>query len=393
MIFILSYTVNSLERELLGNQNAAELTRLIKEFKRNPEYQLPQTAKLRFYLTNGGNAGLPEFLHDLPVGFNDELVHENAAYFVLISKFNDQVIYIINDISEFEATEQALNKIFIVSWIIFIVMMFAVSYLLSRYLLKPISDFADEIESLKPEQRGLKLSGKYSGLEIEKITRAFDKYLIKLDEHVERQHSFAAMASHELRTPLTIVQTSAELIGNQTDKPQIISQCQKIQRSTTKMNNMILALLSITRDQFSASDNEKVLLASSISEEVESCQNEIKLNNIEINNLVKTNITLNCNTSLLSVVINNLLSNAIKHCKNGLIQFQYDQNVLSIIDNGSGLDAADTKQLFKFGVAGKNSGGYGLGLYITHLICDKQGWKLDLINANPGTAANVAFLK
>lgn len=394
MVFLLGNI--ALEHDLMENQNRVELQRLKNEFNQNPDYHLPQTAKLRIYMEDADSSALPAYLRELPIGFNDEIETGDFTYFVLVSQFNDRYIYIVNDISEFEKTENAFGQLILISWIILMVLIFAVSYLLTRHLLKPISDFADEIGQLQPQQRGLKLSGKYHGLEIEKITHAFDQYMGKLDEYVERQRSFSAMASHELRTPLTIVQTSAELISSQTSNNLITDQCNKIIRSTSSMSDMILALLSITRDQPLKDENNKVSLVATVKEALENRKNEIRLNKIEIyidtDHWDSANDCLQCNSALLSVVLNNLLSNAIKHSPQGLIRITYQHHGLSIEDNGSGVESEDMDQLFKFGVAGKNNGGYGLGLYITWLICQRQGWRIELSHANPGTIAKVTFM-
>jgi signal transduction histidine kinase len=391
LILVFSYSNSLLEQELLEKQNLSELERLKQEFVRDPLYQLPQTAKLRIYQPNRDNTELPLYLQSLPRGYNDELSTEEKTYFVLVSDLNEKPIYIVSDISEFENSEKTFETIIFISWAILLALIFAVSYLLTRYLLKPISDFADEIDRLRPEQRGLKLSGNYQGLEIGKITRSFDRYLNQLDEYVERQRSFAAMASHELRTPLTVVQTSAELISSQTEDELIQSQCEKINRSINNMSNMIIALLSITRDQPQQEKNSDISLFNIVIDALENRHNEIRFNGIKIDNQISSQAAINGNRSLISVVINNLLSNAIKHSPQGIITIRYQGQLLSIEDNGSGLDTEDVEQLFKFGVAGKNNGGYGLGLYIARLICDKQGWKLALKKADPGTIANVTF--
>lgn len=392
MILVFAYSVNVLEHELMQKHIFAELELVKKELGKNPHYILPQTANLQVYKPDTNNPSLPAYLRDLPAGFHDEVSTNGSTYFVLVSKFNDETLYLVNDISEFEESENTFWIITIVSWVILMTLIFVVSYLLSRYLLKPISDFSDEIGQLQPHQRGLKLSGKYHGLEIEKITHSFDQYLKKLDEYVERQHAFAAMASHELRTPLTVVQTSAEIIDSQTQDKLISNQCKKISRSTTNMSDMILALLSITRDQTRDEENSRVELHELVEEALGNFEQQIRLSKIQVDNWVTPEISFCCNSALLSVVVNNLLSNAIKHSAQGLIRITYMNHSLSILDNGEGLGSENIEQLSQMGVAGKNSGGYGLGLYITKLICDKQGWKLDLQNANPGTLARVTFL-
>lgn len=392
MIIIFAYSNNVLEDKLLVNQNLAELERLKKEFNRNPDYELPQTAKLRFYLPLNEDDVLPEYLQSLPIGYNDEVNVESYSYFVSVGEMSGRPVYIVSDISEFERSERIFETIIVWSWAILIALIFSVSYLLSRYLLKPISDFADEIEQLKPQQRGLTLSGKYQGLEIEKMARSFDRFLNKMDEYVERQHSFAAMSSHELRTPLTVIQTSAELISSQSENELIQQQCQKISRSSGNMSNMILALLSITRDQPSIEKNSDSSLMTVIEDVLEQHEREIKMNGITVHKHIHKDEKVASSDSLLAVVVNNLLSNAIKHCTGGEINIAYEYPALLINDNGSGLDTQNIDQLFKLGVSGNKNGGYGLGLYITKLICDKQGWRLDLTSANPGTQAKVTFL-
>lgn len=389
LLAVVLYSIDRIEHELLENQNSAELQRLREELTLNPSYPLPQTAKLRIYLESSDD--IPDILRHLPLGFNNEISVDKRTYFTLVGMVNEQRIYLMNDISGIEDSETRLGWIIAISWLTLMMLIFAVSFLLSRHLLQPISDFAEEIELLKPEQRGMKLSGKYQGLEIAKITHAFDQYLSKLDEYVERQHAFSAMASHELRTPLTVVQTSAELIASQTDDPLIQQQCKTIYRSSTRMRDMIMALLSITRDRPLESEINTTSLHSLLQETLDNYKHEIQHSQIGIDYQVPVDSQVNASPTLLSVVVNNLVSNAIKHTPEGEISIRFKAGELSITDNGSGLDRKNIDQLFKFGVAGSNSGGYGLGLYITRLICDRQGWQLKLLPADPGTCAKVIF--
>ncbi len=392
LIIVFAYSFHVLEYDLMEKYNQAELEHIEEQLRQNPAYELPQTANLQMYRSDGSDLSLPHYLHDLAPGYRGEVDVDGLYYFVMVSRLNDETLYVVSDISEFEQSENRFQLIILVSWSTLLALIFALSFLLSRNLLKPISDFADEIDSLQPEQRGHSLTPKYHGLEVGKIARAMERYFDKIDEYVERQNSFAAMASHELRTPLTIIQTSAELIAGLTDNRQINNQCNKIRRSSAGMNDMILALLAITRDQpVDRQETSPVRLHDAMHEAMTNQQPQIDLNRIEIENLIPPDTVLECNSALLAVVINNLLANAIKHSPKGLIRLTYTRHALSIQDNGEGLGTDDIDGLLMKGVAGENSGGYGLGLYITKLICDKQGWSLELRNANPGTLARVTF--
>ncbi len=394
LIVVFLYSINVLEHDLMEKHALAELSEITQQLRKNPDYTLPQTAILQIYESRGNRLDLPAYLQHLPVGFSQEIEFDERIYFVLVGQVDDRTLFIVNDISEFEQLERSFALIIVISWMVLLALIFALSYLISRFMLKPISDFADEIDLLEPEVRGRQFVGRYRGLEVEKMTRAIDRYLNKLDEYVEKQHSFAAMASHELRTPLTIIQTSAELISGQTENEQIMAQCHKIMRSTTSMNDMILALLSITRDlSLEQQEKQRVVLADSVDEVLNNLSQQININRIEIDNWVRPEVSFECNSALLSVVINNLLTNAIKHCPGGRVQINYMNHALIILDNGEGLGTDNIEKLFHKGVRGRNNGGYGLGLYITKLICDHQGWHLDLQNSNPGTQAKVEFLK
>jgi signal transduction histidine kinase len=392
LMLVFYYSSNFLESKLLENRNLAELQRLIHELSKNPDYELPQTTALKIYQSGDDKGPVPTYFEKLPDGFHGEVDIDEDTYFVLVSELNGRLIYIASDISSFENVENMTEIITISSWLIMMALIFAISYLLSRYLVKPISDFAEEIDQLTPGHGELKFSGRYHGLEIEKITRSFDRYLKKQDEYIDKQQSFAAMASHELRTPLTVVQTSADLISQRSSDSLVQTQCGKINRSISDMTDMILALLSITREQPLQEKSGNIPLLEIVNDSLEKFSNDIRLQQITINKQIKEDILIHANSSLLAVVVNNLLSNAIKHSPQQNIDIDFRDNTLIISDQGSGLDTDNIERLFEFGTGGKLNGGYGLGLYITKLICDKQGWTLTLRNASPGTTACVTFL-
>lgn len=393
VLLILLFSIKQQETQLLRKQNSDEIERVILEIESAPEKEIAQTANLKIYRASVDRERIPQYLKDLPVGFDDEIESDEYTHFVTITRTDNDILYVVNNISDFERSERELMQTIVITWLVLMALIFLVSYLLSRNLLKPISDFSNFIEKLEPDQRGLALSGQYRGLEMEKITRAFDRYLERMDEYVEKQHSFAALASHELRTPLTIVQTSAELIASQSDQSLITAQCKKIRRSCENMSAMILALLSITRERPPQEVKEKLLLSAMIDEAVEDRQNEIRMNGITVNNHVDPEVLITSNRSLLNVVVNNLLANAIKHAPGGVIDVSFTDGQLGIRDDGAGLDAEDIDQLFKPGVSGPNSRGYGLGLYISKLICDQQHWQLKLNNASPGTIAEIGSIQ
>ena len=66
--------------------------------------------------------------------------------------------------------------------------------------------------------------------------------------------------------------------------------------------------------------------------------------------------------------------------------------ILSIADNGIGIDHESLRNIFDFAHRGQKSQGYGVGLYISRLVCDYQGWGLELEpDPDGGVIARVRF--
>ena len=92
------------------------------------------------------------------------------------------------------------------------------------------------------------------------------------------------------------------------------------------------------------------------------------------------------------MVLTNLIRNGVKHGQQSSIIIDMQAPVLSITDNGIGIDSEDLQHIFDFGFRGPNSQGYGVGLYISKLVCDYHGWLLDLVpNPQGGIIATINF--
>ena len=90
--------------------------------------------------------------------------------------------------------------------------------------------------------------------------------------------------------------------------------------------------------------------------------------------------------------MSNLIRNAVRHGQDSLIKIEMETPTLSVTDSGMGIDPDELNNIFELGYRGQNSQGYGIGLYISKLICDHKGWSLRLEkNKLGGTTASVVF--
>jgi signal transduction histidine kinase len=393
LTLVVYYSNEILEDDLLARQINFELENTLQLLTRNPDAVLPKSASLSIYLASRQvTQTIPAYLLNLAEGITHDVKIADKAYHVMVAPMAEDRIYIQLDITEIERSEALLTLILVVAWIFLIVILFFIARFLSKRLSRPIAQLNQELSRINPDQRGVRLSDHYQDDEVGKIAQAFDSYTRKMDSYVEKQIAFAAMASHELRSPLTIIQTSADLIASRYDDPAINPHLEKIQRASANMANMIHALLAVTRDQSTGNTNQSVALQSLADEIVETMGTEIDAKHINIDNKLTLDNHVDADPTLITVVLTNLLRNAIKHGEQSSIQIRMEASVLSITDNGIGISSEDLQHIFDFRFRGQNSQGYGVGLYISKLICDYQGWSLDLVpNPQGGTISRISF--
>jgi len=390
---VVYYSNEILEDELLAKQIEFELDSTLHLLARDPNAVLPKSASLSIYLASRlATQAIPDYLLNLTEGITHDVKIADKAYHVLVAPLGEDRIYIQLDITEIERSEELLTVILLVAWAFLIVILFFIARILSKRLSRPIAQLSQALSRINPDERGVQLSDHFADDEVGKIAQAFDSYTRKIDSYVEKQIAFAAMASHELRSPLTIVRTSADLIASRYDDPDINPHLEKIQRASANMANMIHALLAVTRDRRTGNTNQSIALHSLVDEIVATMSPEIDAKQISIDNQLAPDICIDADRILVTVVLTNLIRNAVKHGQQSSIEIEMQASILSITDNGIGISSEDLEHIFDFRFRGQNSQGYGIGLYISKLICDYQDWSLDLLpNPQGGIIARVDF--
>ena len=385
LLMVAGQKFERLEESLGSERNHAELQRLREEWQRNPEYLPLSVAGQRVWLDD--DPEIPDYLRNLEPGFDDEIDRGKHSYSVLVARLAGHKVTLASESEHIEEAEDEIGQFLTASWIILMLTIVAISYLLVRHLIRPVDRFAEQIDGLDPSARGITLKPEGSSPEVIRMTRAFNRYLAKMDEYVERQHAFAAMASHELRSPLTVIQTSAELIGNLDDNPAIVEHSRKILRSSQGMDAMIRSLLAVTRDHRPDKDFEPVRLLPLVQDLVEQRKPQGQREATEVELDIPPDLEWITHKELLQMVLGNLLDNALRHSDHNPVRVVWNSDGLCIRNQGSRVDEAVIENLFERGVSRGSQAGYGLGLYISRLIADKMGWQLRLRNTGNGTEA------
>jgi len=241
----------------------------------------------------------------------------------------------------------------------------------------------------------------------------------RLKESDKMQREFINIAAHELRTPTQAILAFAKLIAyhpekrdemmraicrnaerlqrltdNILDVTRIESQTLKLIKEPLNINEMILDIVKDYTSQLEKyNGNVKVLLA------LLNHDNSSHNNDDDSNNSHKSDFTIEADRGRISQVISNLLSNAIKFTKEGSISINVmkkskdkeynDQEVIvSVKDTGDGIHPEILHRLFTKFATKSETGGTGLGLFISKSIVESHGGKMWAANNKTGNSNN-----
>lgn len=209
----------------------------------------------------------------------------------------------------------------------------------------------------------------------------------------EERDEFISVVSHELRTPVTIAEGAISNLSLAIEKDmpkQVLSKNADITYEQVKfLATMINDLSTLSRAERGVGDKFVELnikdLGQKILEKYHKNADEKGLN-LE---LVMDNNLPSIKTSelYLEELLQNLITNALKYTKEGEIKISITNNEKNIRfmveDTGIGISKSDQKKIFdKFyrseDYRTRETGGTGLGLYVSSKIADKLDTKIEL---------------
>src|SRR5690606_26487486 len=247
-------------------------------------------------------------------------------------------------------------------------------------VLAPLQRLTRRVEAVRPDQRGVRIAGDFQGSDTAPIARAFDQYMERLDQLVEREKYFATAASHELRTPLAVVKGAVEVLDSQSARqelpPASKRALERIDRACDDMLGFVEVSLLLSREESSpVQQNEPVNVALVIRQLCDDLAPAISERNVRLQLKLDDHLQLPQNDSVVQVLIGNLLRNAIEHTRDGQISITLQNTVLTITDTGEGIGAQQLQHLFERNYSTKEQG-HGIGLNLVRRLCERFQWQL-----------------
>ncbi len=191
---------------------------------------------------------------------------------------------------------------------------------------------------------------------------------------------FSEDLSHELQTLVAVIKSKVELLLQKENLDEesvnnIHIAYQNLGRLDRLNRSLILLAKLENKDLF---DSEKILLKDVINKVCENYRDVADSKKINISSSLNSDLTVECNLSLIETLVNNLVSNSVKHnVLDGKIEITLSGNSL-LVQNTGEYDKFNTLDLFKrFGNSSKKPDSTGLGLAIVKKICDLYNFSID----------------
>lgn len=279
--------------------------------------------------------------------------------------------------------------------LLIIILCICLSHLLTKQLIKPIKEMAENMDEVPTESVYKELSPF--------ITRIREQHEDILAAAKSRQ-DFTANVSHELKTPLTAISGYAELIENKMVDPEkqikFAADIKKNADRLVSLINDIIRLSEIDHTETSVGFTEQDLYEVAL-ERVELLEDVAKRKSVSLT-LLGSKTMLHSNRGMLVEVLDNLIQNAIRYnVPDGKVEVyvgkQGGSTILRVSDTGIGIPDADKERVFeRFYRVDKSrsreTGGTGLGLAIVKHIIEIHDGTIQLESEiGKGTTITVNF--
>ncbi|MEP1789236.1 HAMP domain-containing sensor histidine kinase, partial [Reichenbachiella sp.] len=224
----------------------------------------------------------------------------------------------------------------------------------------------------------------------------------------EIQKDFINNMTHEFKTPISTIALSSDVLQSKeiVQQPERLTQyAQIIKKEATRLQNQVdrvLQMATVEKNTISLTRQE-INLNELIAQSVQSAQLNLKEGGeIRFEPPVE-DIIINADKVHLTNIIYNLLDNAVKYTEKAptvVIAASSDNDgvVISIQDDGKGIDKKDHELIFKkfYRIPTgnvHNVKGFGLGLYYVKMIVEAHQGKITVDSSENGTTFTVHLPK
>ena len=268
-------------------------------------------------------------------------------------------------------------------------------WLVARNGLRPVRRLTSVVEriAVTEDLTPLRVEGDD---EVARLATAFNQMLLALGASRDRQRRLVADASHELRTPLTSLRTNLDLLrqaeGNGHGEGALPAEARlelldDVRGQIEELSALVGDLVELARDE----PMTRVVTQVDLAEVVERAVTRVRRRAQGISfDLELDRWPVVGDSSSLERAVTNLLDNAGKWSPpEGTVWVRLTDGVLTVDDEGSGIDEADRPHVFERFYRSEESRampGSGLGLAIVRQVVDRHGGRIEVSGSPAGGA-------
>lgn len=216
---------------------------------------------------------------------------------------------------------------------------------------------------------------------------------------------FIATVSHELRTPLTVISEALNLLQDEVMgalNPEQHECLGMAKRNIERLNKLVNDVLDLSKLEAGCLEinAEKASLSQLLKNMIEFFKPLYAKKNLSLECRIEKEISVRADIDKTYHILTNLLNNSYKFTEAGghitvTAGLKGEFAEINVMDTGLGISQPDLARLFKkFTQVGdryvRQSGGTGLGLYITKKLVEAQGGGIT-VQSDPGKETKVTF--
>ena len=317
--------------------------------------------------------------------FSDD--HMVDIYIPLLSKegdpsfgYNNFVMKLRIDISEYVTQWQENENIFISVGLLLMILMLLLYFFIKYYFYAPINTITQSFENeVQIEDPALLRKKDEFGILTDKYNALYTKLQDQIEHNshlLSENKQFIADLVHQIRTPLSVIMTNSSLIEMQTDD-QVSSYTKQINAAINMLSNSYEDLAYIITHDTISYEPKRINLSDFLQDRIDFFEVIANANDKTISTTITNELMITMNDTELERLIDNNLSNAIKHSDEKsnieiILEKLHDDIILQFISTGEHI--TNIQKLFDKNYTEVNTAkrSLGLGLSMVKTICQKN---------------------
>jgi len=294
--------------------------------------------------------------------------------------------------------EQMRNH-FLKLWLVSVLLGFAILFFTTRRMLGDVRRISEVAARIGESDLSERVPTSRWNDEIAQLASTLNRMLERIEQSVHQLHTITNSLAHDLRSPLTAIRARLETVLTRDVAEQDAESIERSINEIDRLTEILNQSLDVAEAQAHALrlEPERIDLQQLIDGMIELYQPCMNEKGLRLDFSSSGPVEVMADTGLLHRMVANLLDNEMKHLpasRTVMIAVRSADEFAQVIveDDGPGFSAEIQPDLFKPGVRGSESRGYGLGLAFVQAVAGAHGGSVRAENREDGGARLVIQL-